>query len=210
MDLVKRYDRIAPKWSGLISELGFPAAYRSLATQAPHVSTGLICDVGSGSGALSQAYIMAKGTNAQFTLLDQSKPMLQQAQKALRLHGHEAVAECCDLAEFVPAQLFDLTLCAHVIEHCPNAANALADVARITRPGGHVILSVSKPHLCQWVIWLRWQHRWFSADQMKGMGQRAGLKLVSIVPYQTGVPARVSQGYIFEKPKGAIHDRCHR
>ena len=45
----------------------------------------------------------------------------------------------------LPDASFDLVLCTQVLEHCENPWQAVGEIRRILRPGGHVIFSV--PHV---------------------------------------------------------------
>jgi ubiquinone/menaquinone biosynthesis C-methylase UbiE len=195
MDLVERYNAAAPVWRHMLESHGFPDAYRTLANHAQVEPAEYMIDVGAGSGAFSTAYYELRQQPRHHVLLDTANAMLEMA---LAAHP-KARALCEDLSDHSPKQLYDLVLCAHVIEHCPDPAAALADLARITAPGGTVLLAVSKPHFCQLFIWLKWQHRWFSAAQVQNMAKATGLHLRETVPFAKGVPARVSQGYVFKK-----------
>ena len=196
MELDRRYNAAAPNWRRMLEDHGFPAAYRQLARHAPESRAQRMIDVGAGSGELSKAYIEECQRPIEHVLLDRSEGMLEQARAAFPL----AMTVQEDLAVYEPEHPFDITLCAHVIEHCPEPTEALAHLARITAPGGTLLLAVSRPHICQVLIWLKWQHRWFSASDVERMGRMAGLNLKTMVPFDHGVPARVSQGYVFVKP----------
>lgn len=197
MELDRRYNAAAPNWRRMLEDHGFPAAYRKLATEAPHSRAQRLIDVGSGSGDLSKAYCQVRQRPIEHVLLDRARSMLDQAQQTFP----SAAAIQQDLFEYMHIQPFDVTLCAHVIEHCPNPQAAFHHLARITAPGGSLLLAISRPHFCQVFIWLRWRHRWFSADAVKAMGEAAGLELRRTIPFEKGVPARVSQGYHFVKPQ---------
>lgn len=45
----------------------------------------------------------------------------------------------------VPKQMFDLTLCTEVLEHIAEHEQALDELARITRPGGWLLITVPRP-----------------------------------------------------------------
>lgn len=196
MELDRRYNAAAPNWRRMLEVHGFPAAYRQLADYAPKSRARRMIDVGAGTGELSKAYCEARQRPVEHILLDRAQSMLDQAQSSFP--AADIVQR--DLSEFEPDQPFDLTLCAHVVEHCPDPQLAFEHLARITEPGGTLLLAISRPHLCQVFIWLKWRHRWFDAEKVRRMGAAAGLKLRFVVPFESGVPARVSQGYVFEKP----------
>ncbi|CUI62691.1 class I SAM-dependent methyltransferase [Cognatishimia activa] len=200
MELHERYTLAAPRWRGMLETHGFPAAYSHLAKHAPMDRARHLIDVGAGSGAFSKAYCELRQNPLEHILLDQSQAMLDQAAS----DHPRAKTICQDFQALEQDNHYDMVLCAHVIEHCPGPIEALGHIARITAPGGCILLAVSKPHLCQFFIWLKWRHRWFSESKIKDIGANAGLVHCATVPFPLGVPARVSQGYVFQKPKGSL------
>lgn len=60
---------------------------------------------------------------------------------SLREHRAPALALTCGLAEALPYAdgSFDLVCCSWVLEHLPDPARALAEIARVLAPGGHFI-----------------------------------------------------------------------
>ncbi|MDC0738866.1 class I SAM-dependent methyltransferase [Cognatishimia sp. SS12] len=207
MTLQEQYDQAAPRWATRLSALGFTPAYAALMAAAAPRHTGSLCDVGAGSGALSQAFYARFGAPKRHVLLDTSAAMLQTARAALPATT-QIETEQALLADYRPQCGFDVTLAGHVIEHCPSPETALQQIAALTRPGGTVILAVSHPHICQIVIWLKWRHRWFRQDDVCAMAARAGLRLSRILRFETGVPARISRGYIFTKPTQPQETPC--
>lgn len=197
MELDRKYNAAAPNWRRMLEEHSFPAAYRRLAEHSPKDRAHHMVDVGAGSGDFSKAYLQVRQRPVHHVLLDRAEAMLSQAQTACP----RAETTCQDLAQYRPSAPFNVTLCAHVIEHCPDPSAALVHLARITAPGGTLLLAVSRPHFCQIFIWLKWRHRWFGAEVVQRMGAAAGLELKTIVAFESGVPARVSQGYVFVKPQ---------
>nr|HID14906.1 class I SAM-dependent methyltransferase [Anaerolineae bacterium] len=61
--------------------------------------------------------------------------------RSLRDHRAPALALACGLAEALPYAdgTFDLVCCSWVLEHLPDPARALAEVARVLTPGGRFI-----------------------------------------------------------------------
>lgn len=99
-----------------------------------------VLDVGCGGGLLAEG--MAR-RGASVTGID----LAAEALTVARLHAlesgieveyrHEAVES---LAAAKPAS-FDLVTCLEMLEHVPDPASAVAALARLVRPGGHVICS---------------------------------------------------------------------
>lgn len=187
------YDKAAAGWQDGITSLGFGAAYADLAAAAlPTTFFDRVIDVGTGTGALAQAAIDRSGTPAHLTLSDMSAAMLATA--AERLPATDLIEGPLG-PETIARGPFDLVLCAHVIEHCPNAEDALAALYELTRPGGQLLLAVSKPHWCTALVRWRWGNAAFRPRVVCDMLARAGFTDISTHPFASGPPSRVSCGY---------------
>lgn len=197
MEIVHRYDRAARTWDSKIDQLGYLRAYRDFF--AAHRGTrGPVLDVGAGTAVFSRAWL-AEGGNRNLTLVDPSGSMLATALDRLEAEGVQAFAQCSTLQDFVPNHPFRTVLMAHVLEHCPDPVHALSLIHDILEPGGTLRLVVSKPHWCNWVIWLRFRHSWYSEDDVRAMARKAGLIHASTYHFKSGPPQRTSLGYVFHK-----------
>jgi ubiquinone/menaquinone biosynthesis C-methylase UbiE len=207
--LVRRYDRVAGRWHSRIASLGYPAAYTALAmhaeVQLQHATAGTdhpsILDVGAGSGAFSLAFaeqfIRRKPAGSlQFTLLDPSQAMLNEARLRLDAAGLRTECFCAALETLPQTSTFDVILCSHVIEHLTDAANGLRIIRRMLRAGGVALLVISKPHWCTTLLRHIWGHRHFSHQQVEAMLTAAGFAEVISMPFLRGPPSRTSVGYI--------------
>ncbi|WP_309664592.1 methyltransferase domain-containing protein [Tabrizicola sp.] len=192
------YDRAAGGWAEGLRRLGYDRAYRVFLRRVLAQGHARVCDVGTGAGDLALAYVAVMGAPEDLVLVDASAGMLAVARERLG-RGRPVKAR---LGQFDDAAGFDLVLAGHVIEHCPDPGLAMRQLARLVRPGGQIVLIVSKPHWCQWLIWLRWRHRWFSATSIVELAEAAGLLPDTTLPFETGAPRRTSLGYLFTKPKG--------
>ncbi|MEO8748306.1 MAG: bifunctional 2-polyprenyl-6-hydroxyphenol methylase/3-demethylubiquinol 3-O-methyltransferase UbiG [Rhodanobacter sp.] len=99
-----------------------------------------IADVGCGGGLLSEALARA---GAQVTGIDLSTQVIEVA----RLHLHESnlhvdyrVQSSAELATAEPA-VFDAVCCMELIEHVPDAAALVRDLAALIKPGGWLFMS---------------------------------------------------------------------
>jgi len=76
-------------------------------------------------------------------------------------------------------ETFDSVLCNAVLEHVEDAERAMAELARVVRKGGHVVVSVPflQPyHPCPG------DFRRYTADGLAQLGMRAGLDVVEVLP----------------------------
>jgi len=96
-------------------------------------------DVGCGSGALSEA-VVAKYKPAELTAIDQSESFVESAQKRL---GSEARCRVGD-ALALPLQdaAVDVTVSGLVLNFIPAPEKALAEMRRVTAPGGTVAVYI--------------------------------------------------------------------
>jgi len=93
-------------------------------------------DVGCGTGALSAA-ILARCAPAAVVGVDPSEGFLRLAREQL---GERARLECAaaDAMPFLPDAAVDITVSALMLNFAPDAGAALAEMARVTAPGGQV------------------------------------------------------------------------
>ena len=99
-----------------------------------------VADVGCGGGLLSEALARA---GAQVTGIDMGLKVIEIA----RLHLHESgltvdyrKQSSAELAEAEP-EAFDAVCCMELIEHVPDPAALVHDLAAMLKPGGRVFLS---------------------------------------------------------------------
>lgn len=106
-----------------------------------------VLEVGCGDAVLLAAVVDALPARPKRVVgLDLAAGRLARAR--FRVDG----AFACAAAEALPlrSRTFDLVLCAEVLEHLGEPAAAIAELARVVRPGGRVIVSVPV------VGWSRW------------------------------------------------------
>lgn len=200
MTVAAQYDRYSKKWAPMLEQKGFVAAYSALFDKLQiSVQGRSVCDLGTGSGDFAMALARSSSDPMALTVVDPSGAMLRQAVRRLAPYCDELQAHCLRLEDYDGGQGHDIVLAAHVLEHCPDPLAALHRMFALLRPGGIAILSVSKPHVCQWLIWLRWRHRWFSEPDLRDMCSRAGFSDVSRYGFPAGIPRRVSHAIVARK-----------
>ncbi len=100
-----------------------------------------VLDAGCGSGPLTSA-LRAKGANV--TGFDASPAMVDLARNRL---GQGAAVHVADLAEPLPFDdaAFDDVVASLVLHYLPDWTAPLAEIRRVLRPGGRLLLSVNHP-----------------------------------------------------------------
>ncbi|MBW4706600.1 class I SAM-dependent methyltransferase [Roseobacter sp. YSTF-M11] len=199
MTVIAKYEGAAPTWTRTVLRLGYASAYRAF-FKANTCACGPVLDVGTGTGIFADSWIEAGGS-ADLTLLDPSAAMLRQARRHFERRGLFPTVLQCSLEDLADDISYNAILAAHVFEHLDEAHLAMGLLARKLRPGGRLYLVVSKPHWCNWLIWLRFRHRWFQPEAVCDIARHAGLRGVAVHDFDAGPPSRTSQGYVFEKPE---------
>lgn len=197
METALRYDRAAPGWGARVTRLGYGRAYGRFLRDRT-VAAGPVLDVGTGDGLFALSWLAAGGS-ADLTLLDPSPAMLAQARARFLRGPCMPRLVAARLEAFRPDRPWAAILAAHVLEHVDDAGEALGRMAGWLEPGGRLVLVVSKPHWCNWLIWLRFRHRWFGEAQVRRLAREAGLVHLLTHRFDSGPPSRTSLGYIFTR-----------
>jgi ubiquinone/menaquinone biosynthesis C-methylase UbiE len=200
VSIEQAYDKAAPWWQYALKRLGVPAAYEDLISRAiPKSHVGRMIDVGTGCGDLAIAACHVLGPPDNLYLVDISSNMLCQAK--IRLAELGIQAECyhgdCTQVEFVP--MADLVLAGHLIEHCPDPILVMKRLGEFMLPDAILLMTISKPHWCNWIIWLRWRHRWFAQKQVEDLAIKSGLRVQQVYALSSGPSRRTSLGYLLKK-----------
>lgn len=141
---IARFDQLASRWwdpdgeSRPLHDLNpVRTAYIAARTELRGVR---VVDVGCGGGLLSETLARA---GAQVTGIDMGQKVIDIA----KLHLHESnlsvdyrVQSSAELAAEEPAG-FDTVCCMELIEHVPDPAALVADLAALVKPGGCVFMS---------------------------------------------------------------------
>ncbi|WP_295316510.1 class I SAM-dependent methyltransferase [Roseobacter sp.] len=124
-------------------------------------------------------------------LPDPSRPMPEVAEAALKRRGVTPGLRVEALRPGVQEE-FDVLLVSYVIEHFDDPGSALRDIRRLAAPGARLWLVGSKPHWCNGIVWLQWQHRTFRRTEITGLLRGAGFEAESLYSFSSGPPSRSS------------------
>ena len=97
-------------------------------------------DLGCGAGHAS--YALARGGTQRVTAYDPSSDMLAVVAQEAAKRGHAGIETCVGAAEELPFQsgTFDLVVTRYSAHHWADVPRALAECARVTMPGGRLIV----------------------------------------------------------------------
>ena len=169
------YDQLAPAYDRRHEESTFftkvyePVTWTAMQRFLPPPG-GRILDAGGGTGRWT---IPLAQMGYQVTLIDVSAGMLEIAQRKLataglldRVTAHHM--DVCDMRE-LPDEHFDLAMAqGDPLSYCQDPDRAVAELARVTRPGGHVIGSVdSRMRAVRAMTEGNWDH----AEQILATGE---------------------------------------
>ncbi len=168
------FDQQAESWDALRSQLLDQAA--GLWALVPLLPRGLrVADIGIGTGGMLP--LLAEFAE-EIIAVDLSKEMLKHARQRAKSLG-------LDNVEFVKADLRDLPIedasvdaafATLVLHHAPNPAAAVAEMTRILRPGGTLVVVDLSSHRHEWLRdeqgdeWLG-----FTKEEVGGYFAKAGL-----------------------------------
>jgi demethylmenaquinone methyltransferase/2-methoxy-6-polyprenyl-1,4-benzoquinol methylase len=141
---------VAPSYDLMndLMSLGLHRVWKRFALEMSGVRAGSrVLDVASGSGDLALAFAKRAGPEGQVWMTDINAAMLAVGRDKLIDAGIFAPLALCDAEKLpFPADTFDCVAVAFGLRNMTHKDAALAEMARVTRPGGRVIvLEFSKP-----------------------------------------------------------------
>lgn len=200
-NLTAAYDAVAESWHGRVSRLGYLSAYTRLIQDLRLAPPQKMLDCGVGTGALSLAVLQTCGTPARLCGIDISTGMLTRAQGIFNAVGVEAELEQADCRSLPYADgVFDLVASAHMLEHLIDPLLALAEMQRVLRPSGALLLVISRSHPASKLIQRRWGHITYDASSCARVLREAGLSVVQIQPLSVGLARWTSFAVLARKP----------
>ncbi len=203
-ELVRDYAAASAGWHTSLDRMGVTGAYDAywagFFAAEKHAPLSVL-DCGTGSGAFAVSLVRAAHRGTQLHGFDISEAMVATAAarcETARVAGTFGVGSVTDIA--CPANTHDLTTAAHVLEHLGSPLAGLVEMARVTRPGGRIVVCLTRNTLAGWAISLRWRTHCFSALKAQDLFEQAGLSDIQIRPLGRGLPGQMSFVVSARKP----------
>lgn len=208
-ELAGHYNREALTWHSKVRRLGFENAYRHLLAKVlrrPRFTqpSGPLCvlDAGIGTGAMSLALGDVIDQPFHLTGVDISPEMLLETDRRLTQRGIDRTLQIADL-EALPYEdnRFDIILVAHVLEHLAAPERAIAELYRVLKPGGVIIICMTRRSSAGAYIQFIWRtHRVAMASALDWL-RLVGFQNVRAVPLdRRSITRKLSLGYVGRKP----------
>ena len=144
------FDRIAPRYDLMnrLMSAGLDRRWRRLAAAAADVSLGSrALDVCTGTGDLAFELATRVGASGTVTGVDFSDQMLERAREKAAARGSSVAFQQADALELpFPDDAFDAATVAFGARNLADLDRGLAEMARVVRPGGTVVvLDITTP-----------------------------------------------------------------
>jgi len=172
-----QYDGIAGKLTGVT---GLVTGHEALAGRLIHPRAfdirgcKRILDAGCGNGRYSRFLLKWADADAFIAAFDLSQRMLKRARR--RLHSSRISHVAADLTKIPFASgLFDAAVCGYVLEHLPDPRPGLAELARVIRPGGKILLLVTEDTLTGSMCSRMWHCRTYNRTELERASNECGL-----------------------------------
>ncbi|ASP31854.1 class I SAM-dependent methyltransferase [Labrenzia sp. VG12] len=197
-DLRQAYDDQAPMWTGKLMKLGFLEAYRKVMaefTEGDDLVGGTpfrVLDCGVGTGALSAAFAHEVAQPFDLSAVDISPSMLSEARRNLSDLNLRFDGQIADMHSLpFETDSFDRVICAHTVEHLGSPKAAISEMCRVLRPGGKLLLVVTRKSALGAYIHLKWRTQRLDPEVVKTWLEQCGLKDLEELPVGTGAWTRL-------------------
>ena len=153
-----------------LMSLGLHRLWKTFAINASGVKPGQrVLDVASGSGDLARAFARRVGPSGEVWATDINRDMLDVGRDRLLDHGVILPLAQCDAEALpFPSNHFDCVSVAFGLRNMTHKDKALAEMCRVLRPGGRVLVlefsRIAKP--------LEKPYDWYSFHALPWLGQR--------------------------------------
>lgn len=141
------------------------------------VETGDVLDVASGDGVLAE--LLAPRARS-IVCVDASERVVAAARQRLRTFANVEVRVGDMHALDLPDARFDLVLLMHALTYSERPAVAVAEAARVLRPGGRLLAATLGKHAHRTAV-EPFEHRnlGFTTDDLRGFAREAGLRVLA-------------------------------
>jgi demethylmenaquinone methyltransferase/2-methoxy-6-polyprenyl-1,4-benzoquinol methylase len=166
------FDSVAARYDLMndLLSMGMHRAWKAYAVAVAAVQPGMrVLDIAGGTGDLARAFARQAGPTGTVVLSDINEAMLRVGRDRLLDEGLVLPTAACD-AERLPfaSGSFDLVSVAFGLRNMTHKDLALAEMARVLRPGGRMlVLEFSTP-----IAALRKPYDWYSFKFMPWLGKR--------------------------------------
>jgi ArsR family transcriptional regulator len=169
----------AGEWNRMRDDLFGPGFY--LAALPALLDPGwVVGDLGCGTGHVAESLAPFV---AQVVAVDGSDAMLAEARRRLAAHRNVRVLQGDMESLPMDDEMLDAAVVALVLHHLPDPARALAEMARVLRPGGRILVIDMLPHTREDLAG-RMGHVWlgFAETTIGSHLERAGFRATRFVP----------------------------
>jgi ubiquinone/menaquinone biosynthesis C-methylase UbiE len=180
-DTQQYFNTVAREWDEMRRRF-FGEGVRRAAISAAHItSDALVVDVGTGTGFLAEGALDA---GARVIGVDASEGMLEQVRARFADRPFEARAGEVDAIP-VDDGSADAVLANMVLHHAPDPPRAIAEMTRILKPGGRLVITDADTHTHEWLR-TEMHDRWlgFDREDIARWFREAGLEHVSVTDTQ--------------------------
>jgi len=134
-----------------------------------------ILDVGSGAGQIAGHLLEYADPGARITCTDLSQPMLVRARRRLKSDRPVYIAADLSALPFADAS-FDGVTCGYVLEHLPDPAVGLGELARVMCPGARLLILATEDNFAgAWTSRL-WCCQTYNRRELKRLCESLGLR----------------------------------
>jgi ubiquinone/menaquinone biosynthesis C-methylase UbiE len=133
-----------------------------------------ILDVGSGAGQILGHLLKEACPDAQLVAYDLSPQMLRRARHRLKTNRPRYIAGDMLRLPFVD-EAFDCVTCGWVLEHLPDPKPGLAELGRVLKPGGSVLLLATEDTFYGAFVSRTWKCRTYNRRELQDACEEIGL-----------------------------------